>query len=53
MREDTELDTMMGAVFKWMPQPQILMKSKSFNAHQIENYLEIILDTEINANTHF
>ena len=53
MREDTELDTMTGAVFKWLPQPQILMKSKNFNAHQIENCLEINLGSEINAKAHF
>ena len=53
LREDPELDTMTGAVFKWLPQPQILTKSKNFNAYQIENYLEIILDSEIFAKTHF
>ena len=44
---------MMGAVFKWLPQPQILMKSKNFNAHQIENCLEIILSSEIYVKDHF
>ena len=53
MREDTELDTMTGAVFKWLPRPQILMKSKNFNAHQIENCLEIILGSEIYSKAHF
>ena len=53
LREDTELDTMTGAVFKWLPQPQILMKSKNFKAHQIENYQEIILGSEIYSKAHF
>ena len=53
LREDTELDTMMGAVFKWLPRPQILTKSKNFNAYQIENCLEIILGSEIYAKAHF
>ena len=53
MREDTELDTMTGAVFKWLPLPQILMKSKNFNAHQIKNCLEIILGSEIYSKAHF
>ena len=44
---------MTGAVFKWLPQPQILMKSKNFNAYQIENCKEIILGSEIYAKAHF
>ena len=53
LREDTELDTMTGAVFKWLLQPQIFMKSKNFKAHQIENYQEIILGSEIYSKAHF
>ena len=45
--------TMRGALFKWLPWPQILMKSKNFSAHQIENCLEIILGSEIFAKAHF
>ena len=44
---------MMGAVFKWLPQPQFFMKSKNFNAHQIEKYQEIILGSEIYSKAHF
>ena len=44
---------MRGAIFKWLPQPQILMKSKYFNAHQKENCLEIILSSEIYEKAHF
>ena len=51
LREDTELDTMTGAVFKLLPQPQILMKSKNFKDYQRENYQEIILGSEIYSNT--
>ena len=37
---------MRGALFKQPPQAQILMKSKNFSAHQIENCPEIILGIE-------
>ena len=53
LREDPELDTMTVAVFKLLPWPQILMKSKNFNAYQIENCQEIILGSEIYAKAHF
>ena len=51
LREDTELDTITGPVFKWLPQLQILMKSKNFKDYQRENYQEIILGSEIYSNT--
>jgi len=35
------------AIFKRPPRAQFLTKSKNFCAHQIENYLEIILGFEI------
>ena len=38
---------MRGKLFKRQLLAKILMKSKNFFAHQIENYLEIILGIEI------
>ena len=37
---------MTDIIFKWPPPAQLLKKSKNFSAHQIGNYLEIILGTE-------
>ena len=44
---------MRGTIFKWLQLQQIVMKSKKFNAHQKENSLEIILESEIYAKAHF